>query len=207
MWCTMVSRVGRQKRTKRKCAAVSSRTYAYVLDHVKGFVTYAGFTRESGRDLSTVAIAHTLDGFSSPWPLALGRLLSLFSALTLTLSSHPRNRRPLFRFLSYHPDWIAIRASFGMNGIFLQDRDVVLFADYLERHQKRRPPDHLVVREREPEREAYPHKHNAERGREIWQGTVHFHFGDATQLRTRGSDGVFFYQRSQVSPPHPTPLK
>lgn len=46
---------------------------------------------------------------------------------------------------SYYPDWIAVRASFGMNGIFLQARDLLPFATYLEENQNRRPPDHLVV--------------------------------------------------------------
>jgi hypothetical protein len=45
----------------------------------------------------------------------------------------------------YSPDWLALRASYGMNGIFIHDKDVDHFYKYLVNNQIRRPPDHLAV--------------------------------------------------------------
>ena len=45
----------------------------------------------------------------------------------------------------YHPNWLAIRASYGMNGVFMHDSDLLVFADYLVRHQVNYMNIHIYI--------------------------------------------------------------
>ena len=43
------------------------------------------------------------------------------------------------------PNWIAIRLSYGLNGVLMHTRDINEFSQYLESRVKARPPDHILV--------------------------------------------------------------
>ncbi len=89
----------------------------------------------------------------------------------------------------YHPNWLAIRASYGMNGIFMHSGDLAPFADYLVKHQARRPPDHLVVEwyaGESPESKAY----RGERANLGFKFNLFDHIGLVSTLRAQHS-GAF----------------
>jgi hypothetical protein len=88
----------------------------------------------------------------------------------------------------YHPDWLAIRASYGMNGIFMHMKDIPTFAQYLIKHQVRRPPDHLVVEwfaGETPESSEYKQK----RANIGFKYNLFNHIGVVSTLRTQKTTG------------------
>lgn len=86
----------------------------------------------------------------------------------------------------YHPNWLAIRASYGMNGIFMHNKDLRVFAEYLLKHQVRRPPDHLVVEWYAGEtKESKSHK--GDRVNIGFRFNIFNHIGSVSTLRSKKS--------------------
>jgi hypothetical protein len=86
----------------------------------------------------------------------------------------------------YHPNWLAIRLSYGMNGIIMNSKDVVVFGQYLLKHQARRPPDHLVVEwyaGETPESKAY----KGSRANIGFRYNLFHHLGTISTLRSSSS--------------------
>ena len=44
----------------------------------------------------------------------------------------------------YDPHWLALRVSYGFNGVIVHQPDLASLADHLAGHFDRRPPDHLL---------------------------------------------------------------
>ena len=112
----------------------------------------------------------------------------------------------LMKAESYHPNWMGIRASYGMNGIFLHNADVSVFANYLIKHQARRPPDHLITEWCAGEsEEAKAHKLGVQsdqgsRKNLGFRYNLFHHLGVSSTLRSQKQDGFPTCYEQLVSP-------
>ena len=63
-----------------------------------------------------------------------------------TVPTYTIHRRYLLdKATRYHGNWLAVRASYGMNGIFLPSADLETFAAYLVKHQVRLPRAYIQL--------------------------------------------------------------
>ena len=115
-------------------------------------------------------------------------------------------RHLLMKAEAYHPNWMGIRASYGMNGVFLHDADVDVFANYLVKHQARRPPDHLITEWCAGEtEEAKSHKLGSQdqvgsRKNVGFRYNLFHHLGVSSTLRSQKQDGFPICYEQLVSP-------
>ena len=81
---------------------------------------------------------------------------------------------------------MAIRASYGMNGIIIRSADLRTFGDYMLANQARRPPDHLVVEWFAGEKEATKQM-KAGRAHLAFRHNILNHLGVVSTLRAAKS--------------------
>eukprot|EP00605_Chrysophyceae_sp_TOSAG23-4_P000719 GSChrysophyteH1.ASY1.ANO1.803.1 assembled CDS len=84
----------------------------------------------------------------------------------------------------YSPDWLALRSSYGMNGIFMHDKDIDHFYHYLLDNQQRRPPDHLAVEWFAGETRV-SHKYKNGRMNMAYRFNIFDHIGVTSTLRSQ----------------------
>jgi hypothetical protein len=87
---------------------------------------------------------------------------------------------------AYHPDWNAIRVSYGLNGAIIRMADVPVLASYYTEHVARRPPDHMTVEWFAGEK---PQSSAQKRGRPhvAFRYNILEHFGFASSLRDKAT--------------------
>src|SRR5690606_1497785 len=85
----------------------------------------------------------------------------------------------------YHPNWIGIRCSFGLNGIIMNNNeDIKIFSNYLNTHAYRRPPDHLCSEFLANERPQYlPNGYLQNRKYIGFRYNIFDHMGEISTLR------------------------
>lgn len=94
----------------------------------------------------------------------------------------------VFKAQAQQPRWLMARLSYGMNGLLAPAADMSALARYLLEHQRRRPPDHLVVEWFAGER---PQSAAYKQGRPhlCFRWNLLEHFGSVSTLRPQSMEG------------------
>ena len=84
---------------------------------------------------------------------------------------------------SYDPNWIALRVSYGFNGIVLRTSDLISLQTHLAQSYTRRPPDHLVFEWFAGELKE-TRDYASGRSYRIFRHNLFYHIGSVSTLQT-----------------------
>ena len=108
-------------------------------------------------------------------------------------------RHMIDKAAAYYADWISIKFSYGMNGFIVKNgADLAHFLSYLQAHQHRRPPDHLVTEWAAGEKFAAEYKKS--RAHVAFRYNMMRHLGDISSLRAESSSyaGCYHEMNSEI---------